>query len=105
MHSQSSSFRKVSSSKQRAKIANMGHYKIHIASDQPGTVGVRIQIVNTATIMANVRAPFRPTKNRSTNLILLVHFSVELSALAIVVSGKIRLRKLFSRNRQKMEVE
>ena len=91
MHSQPSTFRKVRSLKQRTKIANIGHYKIHIASDQP-QLELGLQIVNTATIMANVFASFRPTKNRSTNLSLSVDCSVELSALAIVVSEKIRLR-------------
>ena len=51
-----------------------------------------MQIVKTATTMANVFAVFRVTKYLSTKLILLPDSWVELSTLAIVVSAKIRLR-------------
>ena len=55
-------------------------------------VGSRIQTVNTAATIANVFANFKATKNLRTKLILLDDSSVKLSALAIVVSAKMRLR-------------
>ena len=61
-------------------------------SVRPTTVGIRMQIVNTATTMANVFANFKATKNLRAKLIRLVDCSVEFSALAIVVSAKIRSR-------------
>ena len=50
-----------------------------------------MQNVNTATTMANVFAALKATKNRTTEFILLADPSVELSALVIIVSAKIRL--------------
>ena len=98
MHSRLSLFRKVHSSTERTKFANMKVYKIEVASYQP-------HIAKPATIIANVLASFKSTKKRNAMLILqLVDCSVEFPALAIVVSGKIRLRWLL-RNRQKVEVE
>ena len=49
-------------------------------------------MVNTAATIANVFANFKATKNLCTKLILLDDSSVELSALAIVFSAKMRFR-------------
>ena len=92
MHSQPSLFRKVHSL-QQLTYQNCWHGTLQKWSNiRPTTVGIRTQIVSTATTMANVFADFKATKNLRAKLILLADFSVELSALAIVVSAKIRLR-------------